>query len=62
MRAVRTQDERATRREAGKTFNGDSCPFPHHVIERASDQQEKQKSDRCVEIGMWPAVERFVQA
>ena len=40
--AVRSHDERAARREAGKTLHGGAGPFPHHVIERAPDQQEEQ--------------------
>ena len=43
-------------------MHGGAGPFAHHVIERASDQQEEQQRDRGVEIGVRAAVNRFVQA
>ena len=51
----RTSAPRAARR--ARPLHGGSGSFPHHVIERASDQQEEQQRDRGVEIGMRPAVE-----
>ena len=62
VRSVRLQDERAACGEPGETLDRRTSPFPHHVIERAADQQKEQQRNRGIEIGVRPVVDRLVQA
>ncbi len=41
--AIWLQDERATGCETCKAFHRSARPLPHHVVQRAADQQEEQQ-------------------
>ena len=60
--SVGVHDGCPVRRESGKAGYGRARLFAHHMVERATDQQEKHQRRRRVEIGVLAVMDGIVEA
>ena len=60
--AVVPQNHRAPRRKPGKTVDGRSRAFTHHMVKRAADKQEEEQRYRGVEIGVLTVIDGLIEA